>query len=266
MNLLLKYWMGCLLKGKTMSYLNKIFCGSSVNMTKLPNASIDLIITSPPYNAQIEYDNYNDNQPLETFLELLQSVWKECFRVLKIGGRLCINVGNILRKPYIPLTAYTARACNEIGFIMRGEIIWFKSNMKNKTSTQWGSWKSPSNPCLYDAHEYIQIYSKQDPKIQHKGETDLTKKEFMEWTKGEWYFNTINTHQKLGHPVPFPEELPRRLIKLYSWIDDVVLDPFCGSGTTPYVAKMLKRKYVGYDLSPKYCKISKTRCSQTFLM
>jgi len=249
-----------------MTFHNKIFCGDSTNMKELPNESIDLIITSPPYNAGIDYDNYDDNQELETFLELLQNVWKECYRVLKVGGRLCINIANLFRKPYIPLTAYTALACNKIGFISRGEIIWIKSNMQNKTSTQWGSWKSPSNPCLYDAHEYIQVYSKQEPKIQHTGETDLKKSEFLKWTKGEWYFNTINPFQKNGHPVPFPEELPRRLIKLYSWIGDVVLDPFCGSGTTNYVAKMLKRKYVGYDLSPKYSIISKRRCSQTFLM
>ncbi len=249
-----------------MSYLNKIFCGDSTNMKKLPNESIDLIITSPPYNAGIEYDNYYDDQPLDTFLETLHNVWKECFRVLKVGGRLCINIANLFRKPYIPLSSYTAIDCIKIGFIMRGEIIWFKSNMQNKTSTQWGSWKSPSNPCLYDAHEYIQVFSKGELKIQHKGISDLKKREFMEWTKGEWFFNTVNSSNKNDHPVPFPEELPRRLIKLYSWIGDVVLDPFCGSGTTCFIAKMLKRKYIGYDLSEKYCEISRKRCSQTSLI
>jgi modification methylase len=243
--------------------VNRIYCGDSSNMAQIEDDSVDLIITSPPYNAQINYDVYNDNLPLLEYLQQINQVWIECFRVLKLGGRLCINSAGLFRHPYIPLHHYLTSQCLNLGFLMRAEIIWMKKTGINSGSTAWGSWCSPSNPTPRDSHEYINIFSKGQYHLEKKGQTDLTPKEFQTWTRGEWHFRTESAQNK--HPAPFPEELPKRLIKLYSWIGGIVLDPFCGSGTTCYVAKMLKRKYIGYDLSPNYVMQARQRCSQTFL-
>lgn len=245
--------------------MNKIFLGDARHMDEIPSNSIDLVITSPPYNVDIPYDNYNDNQPIHEFLNLLNDTWKECYRVLKTGGRICINVANTHRKPYFHLSGIIADQLVNLNYMLRGEIIWIKQIPANASSA-WGSFNSPSNPALRDYHEYIIIAHKEEPKLIERGKSDLIGSKFVKYTLGEWYFKPVNTHHKNGHPVPFPEELPRRCIQLYSWIGATILDPFCGSGTTCFVAKQLHRKYIGYDLSPTYVKQARRRCSQTFLM
>lgn len=242
-----------------------IIYNQSAEHLKEPDNSVDLIITSPPYNAGIGYDAYDDNQPLVEYRMWLRTIFVECYRVLKVGGRICINVSNIMKKPFNALNSYVIQILEEIGFLLRGEIVWLKVKGNNNGTTAWGSWQSPSNPWLRDSHEFIIIASKMTYNLQSKGKTDLTAKEFSAWTRCEWSFSPVNTNNKLGHPAPFPEELPRRLIKLYSWLHAVVLDPFCGSGTTCYVAKMLDRQYIGYDISKNYCDTARSRISQTFL-
>lgn len=238
--------------------LNKHFCHSSEKMIELPDNSVHLMITSPPYNVTKEYDN---NLSLEEYLNLLKNVWKETYRVLVSGGRACINVANLGRKPYIPLHSYIINDMLSIGFQMRGEIIWNKAS-SSSPSTAWGSWLSASNPVLRDIHEYILIFSKDSFNRSSKNkESTINKNEFLEWTKSVWTFPAVSA-KKIGHPAPFPEELPNRLIKLYSFKGDVVLDPFLGSGTTSLAAIKNQRYYVGYDTNKKYIELADKRIDE----
>ncbi len=236
-------------------YLNKIFCKSSESMSELPDNSIHLMITSPPYNVAKEYD---EDLSLEEYLQFLNRVWRETYRVLVPGGRVCINVANLGRKPYIPLHSYIIQGMLEIGYLMRGEIIWNKAASASP-STAWGSWLSAANPVLRDIHEYILIFCKETFSRKRGDKKNTIKKEqFLEWTKSVWTFPAVSA-KKIGHPAPFPEELPYRLIQLYSFKDDVVLDPFVGSGTTCLAALKTGRNYVGYDNNPEYVKLAEDR-------
>ena len=238
--------------------LNKHFCHSSEKMSELPDNSVHLMITSPPYNVTKEYD---DNLNLEEYLVLLKNVWKETYRVLVPGGRACINVANLGRKPYLPLHSYIIKDMHEIGFMMRGEIIWNKASSASP-STAWGSWLSAANPVLRDIHEYILIFSKDSFSHVSKGkESTISKEEFLEWTKSVWTFPAVSA-KKIGHPAPFPEELPNRLIKLYSFKQDVILDPFLGSGTASLSAIKNGRNYVGYDTNKKYVELADKRVAE----
>lgn len=237
--------------------LNQLYCKSSEDMSELPDNSIHLMITSPPYNVTKEYD---DNLNLEEYLELLKSVWLETYRVLVPGGRACINIANLGRKPYIPMHSYIIDAMQDIGFLMRGEIIWNKAASAS-ASTAWGSWMSAANPVLRDIHEYILIFSKDSySRKKDKKENTISKNEFMEWTKSIWTFSAVSA-KKIGHPAPFPEDLPHRLIQLYSFMGDIILDPFVGSGTTCLSAVKNNRNYVGYDTDAKYIKLAARRIS-----
>lgn len=228
--------------------LNKIHAHTSEDMHELPDDSVHLMITSPPYNVGKDYD---DDLTEQEYFDLLSSVWKEVHRVLVPGGRACINIANIGRKPYIPLNATISHQMNELGYLMRGEIIWDKSASAG-VSCAWGSWKSASNPVLRDTHEYILVFSKGQYNRSHKErKSTITKDEFLEFTKSIWTF-PAESARRVNHPAPFPIELPRRLIELYSFADDIVLDPFIGSGTTAIAATRTKRKYVGYETSQEY--------------
>ncbi len=241
-------------------HLNKVFCGSSENMSEIPDNSVHLMITSPPYNVSKEYD---EDLSLSEYLSLLKNVFTETYRVLVNGGRACINVANLGRKPYLPISDLVSTMMIEIGFNMRGEIIWDKAASAG-SSTAWGSWKSASNPTLRDVHEYILIFSKGDYKLnrtkkERENRVDtISKSEFMEWTKSIWSFKTESA-KRVGHPAPFPIELPHRLIQLYSFKNDIILDPFMGSGTTGIAALRNNRKFIGYDTDEEYVKISENR-------
>lgn len=244
-------------------YVNTIILGSAENMKELPDNSIHLMITSPPYNATKEYD---DDLSLKEFLLLLENSFRETYRVLVNGGRACINIANLGRKPYIPLSDYISMMMMEIGYNMRGEIIWNKAASAS-ASTAWGSWMSAANPTLRDIHEYILIFSKgQYNRVRNKKHNTITKEQFMEWTRSIWTMNAESA-MKIGHPAPFPEELPNRLIQLYSFADDIILDPFIGSGTTAISAIKNNRKYVGYDICQEYIELANRRieCFQSQL-
>lgn len=236
-------------------YLNKIILGTAENMKELPDKSIHLMITSPPYNVTKEYD---DNLTLQEYLTLLNNSFKETYRVLVNGGRVCINVANLGRKPYIPLSDHISKMMNDIGFKMRGEIIWVKGAGAG-VSMAWGSWKSATNPVLRDTHEYILVFSKGNYQRKAQGKKDtITKEQFMEWTKSVWTMNPESA-KKIGHPAPFPEDLPYRLIQLYSLKGDNILDCFMGAGTTAVAAIKSERNFVGYDISPEYITLAKNR-------
>ncbi len=237
-------------------FLNTIFCKSSESMDELPDNSVHLMVTSPPYNVGKEYDS---DFTLEEYLEFLKRVWKDVLRVLVPGGRVCINVANLGRKPYIPLHAFIVRDMHDLGFLMRGEIIWNKASSASP-STAWGSWLSAANPTLRDIHEYILVFSKGtfSRKNIHKRENTISKGEFLELTKSVWSFSAESA-RKVGHPAPFPVELPYRLIQLYTYHDEVVLDPFMGSGQTALAAIKSNRHFVGYDVEEQYVELANNR-------
>jgi site-specific DNA-methyltransferase (adenine-specific) len=173
------------------------------------------------------------------------------------GGRIAINVAGVDRKPYLPLHSYSTMQMLKLGFNMRGEVVWNKGASVG-VSTAWGSWCSPSNPTLRDVHEYVLIFSKGDYKLQHRGETDLTPEEFTTYTKAAWDFSTVSA-KKVGHPAPFPLELPSRLIRLYTYKNDLVLDPFMGSGTTCQAAELLGRRWIGVDKDEVYVALAQAK-------
>lgn len=233
--------------------VNKIFAHTSEDMKELPDNSIHLMITSPPYNVTKEYDQ---NLTLQQYLQLIETVLRETYRVLVNGGRACINVANLGRKPYIPLSDYIGRIMTDIGFNNRGQIIWDKA-ASSGGSCAWGSWQSAANPSLRDVHEYILVFSKGNLS-RKKGKDTIRKEDFLEWTKSIWKMNTESA-KRVKHPAPFPEELPHRLINLYSFENDIILDPFMGSGTTAVAAMKNKRRFVGYDVSEEYIQIANNR-------
>lgn len=238
--------------------LNQIFNHTSEKMNELPNNSVHLMVTSPPYNVSKDYD---ENLSLNEYLMLLRNVFKETYRVLVNGGRVCVNIANIGRKPYIPLTMYVNQIMLEIGFLMRGEIIWDKS-ASSGVSLAWGSFQSASNPVLRDTHEYILVFSKGDFKREKKGKNStISKENFMEWSKSIWRFSAVSA-KKIGHPAPFPIELPKRLIDFYTFENDIVLDPFMGSGSSALAALELNRNFVGYEINQEYIKLSNKRIAE----
>jgi site-specific DNA-methyltransferase (adenine-specific) len=236
--------------------VNTIFCHSAENMAELPDSCVHLMVTSPPYNVGKDYD---EDFTLEEYLAFLKKVWHEIERVLVPGGRACINIANLGRKPYIPLHAYIIRDMINLGFLMRGEIIWDKG-ASVAGSTAWGSWRSPANPTLRDTHEYILVFSKGNfsrKKLVGR-ESTISREEFLEFTKSVWTFPTESA-KKVGHPAPFPVELPFRLLQLYTYAGEVVLDPFMGSGQTALAALKAGRRYVGYDTDDDYVRLADQR-------
>ena len=238
--------------------LDTIQCVDSRDMSILPDESVHLMVTSPPYNVGKEYDEDLD---MDEYRDLLKTVFRETYKKLMVGGRACVNIANLGRSPYIPLHSFIIEDMLDLGFLMRGEIIWNKAASVG-SSTAWGSWMSASNPSLRDVHEYILVFSKES--YNHgKGNSTITRDEFLEYTKSIWTFPTESA-KRIGHPAPFPVELPRRLIQLYTFEGDVVLDPFCGSGTTCIAAVMTNRHYVGFDINEKYINLARKRLIDTF--
>jgi len=240
------------------SLLDTVQCVDSREMSILPDESIHLMVTSPPYNVGKDYDL---DLSLEEYRTLLSDVCREVYRKLVVGGRACVNVANLGRRPYIPIHSYIIADMLEIGFLMRGEIIWNKAASAG-SSTAWGSWKSATNPVMRDVHEYILVFSKGSMGRSGEGRTStITRDEFLEYTKSIWSF-PAESATRVGHPAPFPEELPRRLIQLYTFEGDIVLDPFCGSGTTCVAALKSNRHYIGFDNSEEYVELSRERIEQ----
>jgi len=240
-------------------FLDKIFCKSSEQMEELPDNSVHLMATSPPYNVGKEYD---ENLTLDEYRAFLKRVWSEVRRVLVPGGRVCVNIANLGRKPYIPLDTFILEDMLDLGFLMRGEIIWNKAS-SGSSSTAWGSWLSAKNPILRDIHEYILVFSK---RMFSRGnpfgrKSTISKQEFLEYTKSVWTF-AAEPATRVGHPAPFPIELPYRLIQLYTFEGEVVLDPFVGSGQAAIAAVRTRRHYVGYDINEKYVKLAKRRIKE----
>ncbi|MEN8113176.1 MAG: site-specific DNA-methyltransferase [Actinomycetota bacterium] len=234
--------------------LDSVFVQSSESMSQIPDDCVALMVTSPPYNVGKDYDEDLD---LEEYLGLLNRVFTETHRVLEPGGRVAVNIANLGRKPYLPLNHLIGSLLTEIGFLLRGEIIWQKAKAAGG-STAWGSWQSAKNPTLRDIHEYVLVASKGSFRRERKGEDTISKEDFLDATLSVWDI-LPESARRVGHPAPFPVELPRRLIELYTFDGDLVLDPFLGSGSTAVAAVQTGRHFVGYDTDAEYAALAEKR-------
>ncbi|MBP7510051.1 MAG: site-specific DNA-methyltransferase [Prolixibacteraceae bacterium] len=240
-------------------WVNKIYNQSSEDMSVLPDNSVGLAFTSPPYNVGKEYD---DDIDFEEYLSLIRGVGKEVYRVLRPGGRYIVNVANLGRKPYIPLHSFFYNLhVTELGFLPMGEIIWQKGKGASN-SCAWGSWQSARAPRLRDIHEYLLVFCKLAFSRPDKGQSTIERDEFISSTLSIWEIPPESA-KRVKHPAPFPEKLAERVIKLFSYSDDVILDPFVGSGTTCVAAKKSGRYFVGFDISSEYCALSLERLEKT---
>jgi site-specific DNA-methyltransferase (adenine-specific) len=225
-----------------------------------PN-SIDLIVTSPPYNVDIEYEGYRDDIPYEKYLEFTEKWLRIAYELLKPDGRMCLNIPLDKSKGrsgegFQSVYADVVTIAKKVGFKYFSTIVWNEGNISRRTA--WGSFASASAPYVIAPVEVIVLLYKHSWKKLREGISDITPEEFKQWTLGLWTFSGENP-RKVGHPAPFPVELPKRCIKLFSYVGDIVLDPFVGSGTTLIAARLLKRRAVGIDISKRYCEIAKER-------
>ena len=252
--------------------VDKLVVGDSRNMKVVNDDSVALVVTSPPYYAGKEYETELGRGGVPSsyvdYLIMLRDVFAECWRVLEPGGRIAVNVANLGRKPYRSLSNDVTRILqDDLGFLMRGEILWVKAEGASG-SCAWGSYMSAANPVLRDVSERVVIASKLrlDRAIDRKQrkllgmphENTITKDEFHEATLDTWRIRPESA-KRVGHPAPFPVDLPRRLIELYSYREDLVLDPFVGAGTTAVAAVKTGRHYVGYDTDRTYISLSRAR-------
>ncbi len=239
--------------------VNKIICGDALKTLKLfPGECAHLVITSPPYNLDKPYSNHNDLMDYNEYLNWMNQIWEETKRVLVKGGRLCINMGENKRQT-ITYPTYSAfiQQCVDLKMLYRGTIIWNKHSAAKYCA--WGSWNCCSNPHIVPRHEYIIIFSKGQWKLEGDSkDCDLEPEEFMKYTRSVWVF-APESRKKIGHPAPFPQELPYRLIKFYSYKKNIILDMFAGSGTTGLVAKKLGRNFILIDNAKEYCELTKKR-------
>ena len=240
-----------------------LLCGDCLEvMKKMPDESADLVVTSPPYNAGFEYEK---NLSEDEYFNFIQNNLIEIYRVLNVSGRVCWNVPFIIHnfelKRKFLIAPKIVLLFEAIGFIPMDFIIWHKGKSENHfcgNLTSWGSFKSPSCPYMRPLSETILIFAKNEIKLKYKGETDLSSKEFKEWTKNIWYI-PINKKDKKIHPTAFPLELPKRCIKLFTWKNATILDPFFGSGTTAVACEQLNRRWIGIEISEKYCEMAQER-------
>lgn len=222
-----------------------------------PN-SVDLIVTSPPYNVDIQYNSHRDDISYPEYLEFTHAWLSKCFQFLREDGRACLNIPLDKNKGgQQSVGADITTLAKQIGYQYHATIIWNEGNISRRTA--WGSWMSASAPFVIAPVELIVVlYKKRWRKTSGSGISDITRDEFMNWTNGVWVFSG-ESKKKIGHPAPFPLELPRRCIKLFSFVGDTVLDPFAGSGTTLLAAALLNRKGIGVEIDPQYCELAKKR-------
>jgi site-specific DNA-methyltransferase (adenine-specific) len=238
-----------------------IYKDDILKISAIPHNSIDLIVTSPPYNVDIHYNSHVDNLTYSDYLEFTRKWVQKCFELVKDDGRFCLNIPLDKNKGgQQSVYADITKIAREIGWKYHSTIIWNEGNISRRTA--WGSFMSASAPYVIAPVEVIVVlYKKSWKKISGSKKSDITKKEFMDWTNGIWSFSG-ESKKRIGHPAPFPIELPRRCIKLFSFVGDTVLDPFMGSGTTLIAAYLNKRKAIGVDIDKEYCDLAIKRLKQ----
>jgi site-specific DNA-methyltransferase (adenine-specific) len=250
-----------------MSLLNTIILDDVLDgLKKIPDESVHLVLSSPPYNIQLEgYRNRNDDDPYKVYVDWLKKIFIECKRILVDGGRLVINIDSVRNRQdddeYMrPIAGDLINVGREVGLKYRTEICWYKQNWSGR-ATAFGSYMSCSNPAIRRNHEYIMVWSKGSWKLEGDPElSDMTNEEFQNWTFSTWFIQP-ETQNLNGHPAPFPEELARRVIKLFSYRGNTVVDPFMGTGTTGLMAKVLGRNYIGIDNSESDVNYARQRIS-----
>ena len=244
------------------SGLNQIYCADSLEfLRKMPENCVDIVLTSPPYNFGINYNATHDANKWQSYFDTLFAIFSECIRVLKSGGRIIVNIQPMF-SDYIPTHHFISKFFVDSGMIWKGEILWEKNNYNCKYCT-WGSWKSPAAPYLKYSWEFIEIFCKNSLKKDgDKDKIDITAEEFKEFVYAKWSFAPERKMKEYGHDAMFPEKLVERCLKLFSYENDIVLDPFNGAGTTTKVAKQLSRRFVGIDISQEYCETAKKRLKE----
>lgn len=225
-------------------------------MNDIPDKSVHLAITSPPYNVGAKYDNHDDKLAYDDYLNWMMDVWKEVKRVLVTGGRFALNIAPTSIKNFNPIHHDFIEQMRQIGMTMRTEILWYKQTMLRRTA--WGSWKSPANPHIVPSWEYVLVFCKDSWKLKgDPKDIDITRDEFKKYSDGFWYIPPET--RRRGHPAPFPEELIYRLIKFYTYKGNLVLDMFGGTGTVALVAYKTGRDFVHIDISEEYCNTAARR-------
>ncbi len=244
-------------------FADRIVCGDSAEiLQRLPDNCVDLIFTSPPYNFGLDYEKGDDDSVWDDYFARLFVIFDECIRVLKFGGRIAVNVQPLF-SDYVPTHHIIGNFFIRRKLIWKSEILWEKNNYNCKY-TAWGSWKSPSNPYLKYSWEFVEVFCKGDLRKEGRAENaDISADEFKKWVYGKWSIAPERgMSEKYGHPAMFPEELAERVLKLFSFRGDVVLDPFNGAGTTTLVAKKNGRQFLGVDISEEYCKTAERRLAE----
>jgi len=239
----------------------KIIHDDFLTTNLIEEGSIDLIVTSPPYNVDIHYNSFRDDIPYEKYLEFTEKWLSKAYSLMKPDGRMCLNVPLDKSKGrkeagFQSVYADIVEIAKKVGWKYFSTIIWNEGNISRRTA--WGSWLSARAPYVISPVEVIIVFYKEKWSKIKNGESDITREEFMEWTNGLWTFSG-ESKKKVGHPAPFPIELPKRCIKLFSFVGDTVLDPFLGSGSTLIACALLNRKGIGVEIDENYCKIAKNR-------
>ena len=240
-------------------FTNQIICGDSEEtLQQLPDNCIDLVFTSPPYNFGLGYQETGDADHWADYFAKLFRVFDQCIRVLKYGGRIVVNVQPLF-SDYIPSHHIISNYFMEKGLIWKGEILWEKNNYNCKY-TAWGSWKSPSSPYLKYTWEFVEVYCKGSlVKKGQASDADIDADSFKEWVTAKWSIAPERRMKEFDHPAMFPEELARRVMLLFSFSGDAILDPFAGVGTTCVVARRHNRQFLGIDIAPEYCATAEQR-------
>ncbi len=238
---------------------NQMLCGDSKSiLANLPDNCVDLVFTSPPYNFGLNYQDENDTIDWIGYFDKLFDIFTECIRVLKYGGRIVINIQPLF-SDYIPCHHIISNFFMEKGLIWKGEILWEKNNYNCKY-TAWGSWKSPASPYLKYTWEFLEIFCKGSLKKDGiSANADIDAESFKEWVVAKWSIAPERNMKQFDHPAMFPEELAKRVLLLFSFKGDVVLDPFAGVGTTCVAAVKNNRKFIGIDIVPEYCDTARKR-------
>lgn len=230
---------------------DQVVCGDAIEtLRRLPRSSVHLAVTSPPYNVGIRYAGYADDRSYEGYREWLRSVWRELLPVLVPGGRFALNVAPTSIKNFQPIHHDLTRDLRDLGFLLRTEVIWYKQTMGRRTA--WGSWRSPANPHIIPSWEYVLVFSKETYRLAgDPAAVDISSAEFQRISDGFWAIPPERNRR--GHPAPFPWELIQRIVRYYTYRENLVLDMFGGTGTVAAVARANGRHFLSIDSSPEYC-------------